>query len=212
MRRAWGWSVDLMVSGIIGCTVATLLAVVLVQACIGSHLESIDLWFAERNVPWWLSRHQAVGAWWINGHQNLSPLLGETPLQAPNSREPSAAGAPPEAWAATALPQLAGLPIDSRFAALGAGWPLPAFVRTWVIMEPHAAFPIQAEIDESEFAFESAIARVGQEGLAGVRLRPIAFAVDTLPWSLLCLLGLRSLRRFRLNRPAASAAPPAPAA
>lgn len=212
MRRVWSWSVDVAISAVTGCLASTLAAVLLLQACIGAHLESIDLWFAERNVPWWISRHRAVGACWISGHQNLAPLLGETPLQAADSREPLAAGEPPEPWALSALPQLGGLPIDSRFAALGAGWPLPAFVRTWVILEPHAAFPIPADIDESEFAFESAVARLGQEGVANVRVRPIALAVDALPWSLACLWALRSLRRRRLSLQAAAAAPPAPAA
>jgi hypothetical protein len=110
------------------------------------------------------------------------------------------------------LPSLAGLPIDSRFAALGIGWPMPAFVRTWVVLDPRETFPIPAELDLSSFAMESAITRLGQEGIERVRARPDAIAINALPWSLATLWMLRSLRARRLNPPAASAAPRAPAA
>jgi hypothetical protein len=212
MRRRVGWIVDAIFAAIGGCIVSTLVAVGLVQALIGQRIETLDLWLCDRNVPWWISRHQAVGVRWINGHQNLLPLLGETPLQGPESTEPRADGPEPESWALSRLPSLAGLPMDSRFAALGIGWPMPAFVRTWVVLDPRATFPIPAELDLSAFAMESAITRLGQEGVEALHVRPIGIVVNALPWCLAELWALRLLRARRLSRQAASAAPRAPAA
>jgi hypothetical protein len=212
MSRSLGWALDSLLSVVGGVLSATALAAGLVQACLGLRIESIDVWMCDRNVPWWISRHDAVGVRWINGHQNLIPLLGETPLQPADTLEPLADGEPPASWALTQLPGLAGLPIDSRFAALGVGWPLPAFVRTWVVLDPQNAFPIPAELDQSAFAIESAIARLGSEDLGRVRIQAKALAVDALPWSAAWLGALRWMRARRLNRPAAAATPPAPAA
>jgi len=212
MRRAAGWVLDSLLAIIGGLLLTTLLAAGLVQACIGLRIEHIDVWMCDRNVPWWISRHAAIGVRWINGHQNLTPLLGETPLQPADTNEPLADGAPPAEWALSRLPQLGGLPIDSRFAALGVGWPVPAFVRTWVVLDPQESFPISAELDQSDFAIESAIARLGSEDLGRVRIDIRGLAVDASPWIVASLGALRWLRVRRLNRPAAAAAPPAPAA
>jgi hypothetical protein len=212
MRRAAGWVLDSLLAIIGGLLLTTLLAAGLVQACIGLRVEYLEVWMCDRNVPWWLARHAAIGVRWINGQQNLTPLLGETPLQTAESTEPLADGEPPAAWALSRLPPLAGLPIDSRFAALGVGWPVPAFVRTWVVLDPQESFPISAELDQSDFAIESAIARIGSEDLGRVRIDIRGLAVDASPWIAASLGALRWLRVRRLNRPAAAAAPPAPAA
>jgi hypothetical protein len=95
---------------------------------------------------------------------------------------------------------------------LGVGWPVPAFVRTWVVLDPQEAFPIPAELDQSSFAIESAIARLGTEDLRRVQIDPVGLAVDASPWIAASLGALRWLRSRRLSRPAAAAAPPAPAA
>jgi hypothetical protein len=212
MRGAAGWVLDSILATIGGLLMTTLLAAGLVQACIGLRVEYLEVWMCDRNVPWWLARHAAIGVHWINGQQNLTPLLGETPLQTAESTEPLADGEPPAAWALSRLPPLAGLPIDSRFAALGVGWPVPAFVRTWVVLDPQEAFPIPAELDQSSFAIESAIARLGTEDLRRVQIDPVGLAVDASPWIAASLGALRWLRSRRLSRPAAAAAPPAPAA
>lgn len=212
MRRAAGWVLDSILATIGGVLIATLLAAGLVQACIGLRVEYLEVWMCDRNVPWWLARHTAIGVRWINGQQNLTPLLGETPLQTAESTEPLADGEPPAAWALSRLPPLAGLPIDSRFAALGVGWPVPAFVRTWVVLDPQEAFPISAELDQSSFAIESAIARLGTEDLRRVQIDPLGLAIDASPWIAASLGAMRWLRSRRLSRRAAAAAPPAPAA
>lgn len=212
MRRVAGWVLDSLLAVIGGLLLATLLAAGLVQACIGLRIESIDVWMCDRNVPWWVARHRALGVRWINGQQNLTPLLGETPLQPADTSEPSADGPPPATWALSRLPPLAGLPIDSRFAALGVGWPVPAFVRTWVVLDPQATFPISAELDQSTFAIESAIARLGSEDLGRVQVDATGLVVDAAPWIAASLGTLRWLRARRLNRPAAAATPSAPAA
>ncbi|MBM4007675.1 MAG: hypothetical protein FJ292_08995 [Planctomycetes bacterium] len=212
MRHAAGWVLDSLLAIIGGLLLTTLLAAGLVQACIGLRIEQIDVWMCDRNVPWWISRHAAIGVRWINGNQNLTPLLGETPLQPADTTEPLADGPPPAEWALSKLPPLAGLPIDSRFAALGVGWPVPAFVRTWVVLDPQESFPISAELDQSGFAIESAIARLGSEDLSRVRIDIRGLALDASLWIVASLGALRWLRVRRLNRPAAAAAPPAPAA
>lgn len=212
MRRALGWSLDGALAAIGATLTATLLATLLLQALLGQRLRAIDLWFCDRVTPWWLSRHDAIGVRWINGFQQIPQLLGAVPLPNPMLGDESSEGDAPEPWARAFLPDLGSLPADSRFAALGAGWPFPAFVRTWVVLDPHAAFPIHAELDLSGFAIESAVARLGETGLEGIRVRPLALAADALPWFALQLWGLRRLRARRLNRSAASATPRAPAA
>lgn len=209
MRRMAGWVLDAALSAVAGTLCATLLAALLLQAMIGHRVERVEVWFCERAVPWWLSRHRMVGVWWINGQQNLAPTLGDLPRAEPG--EPSSEGDPPAAWALRTLPDLAALPTDARFAAIAAGWPLPAFSRSWVVLASHEAFPIPAEIDVSAFAMESGVARLSEDGFAAVRVHPAALAVNAAPWSLLSLWGLRTLRARRLSRPAAAAAPPAPA-
>lgn len=215
MMRMLGWALDLLVSAVVGTSMAALVAVGCLQALVGHAFLGSDIWFCQRTIPWLVARHRAVGVWWFNASQSTAPLLGEVPRARPGSDGPLAEGLPPEPWAAMHLPPMEGLPQNSRVAVIAFGWPVPMVARVWVAVFQQDGFPMAAEVDVSGAVLENAVRRVSEDRWSDLRWMPSGVMIDALPWS---LLGLWSMRRLRarartraISRPAASEAPPAPA-